>query len=281
MSYGEKNSLLCPQCRKLISADEPLCPYCGLSRPGSAVKTFLARSFSEGAFDAVRIILYVNIAFFVLSLLLNPYRMGFSMNPLSFLSPSNDSVFLLGASGTIPIGGYGRWWTLLTASYLHGGILHIFFNMMALHQLGPFVVQEFGTSRFAAIYVLAGVGGFLLSYVAGIPFTLGASASICGLIGAILYYGKSRGGFYGDAIYKQAMGWIVMLVLFGLLMPAINNWAHGGGLFTGIALGFFLGYDDKKMEGVFHRMLAGVCLIATVAALLWAAFQAVLLILFK
>jgi rhomboid protease GluP len=281
MPYGTKKSLLCPGCRRLISADEPVCPYCGLSKPGSLIKTFLSRSFSEGSFDVVRIILYTNVVFFILSLLLNPYRMGFSANPLTFLSPSNESVFLLGATGAIPIGGFGRWWTLISASFLHGGVLHIFFNMMALLQLGPFVVQEFGSSRFIVIYLLAGVGGFMLSYLAGIPLTLGASASICGLIGAIIYYGKSRGGFYGEAIYKQAMGWILGLVVFGLLIPAINNWAHGGGLVTGIVLGFLLGYNDKKMEGVSHRLLAFVCIIATLVVFLWAVFQAVLLILFK
>ncbi|MBN1662115.1 MAG: rhomboid family intramembrane serine protease [Deltaproteobacteria bacterium] len=281
MAYGAKNSLLCPECRRLISADEPVCPYCGLSKPGSPLKKLLALAFSEGSVDPVRIILIANVVFFILSLLLNPYRMGFSGNPLNFLSPSNDSVFLLGATGTIPIGSYGRWWTLLSASFLHGGILHIFFNMMALHQLGPFVVQEFGSSRFTAIYILAGVGGFLLSYLAGIPFTLGASASICGLIGAVIYYGKSRGGSYGAAIYKQAMGWIVGLVIFGLLMPAINNWAHGGGLAAGIILGFLLGYNDKHQEGVYHRFLAFACVLATAAALIWAAGQAAILILFK
>lgn len=279
MANAQKNSLLCPQCRRLISADEPSCPYCGLKKPAGFSKRMLAGFFSGSSFDVVRIILYTNVVFFILSLVLNPFRMGVSINPLHFLSPSNESVFSLGATGTIPIAGFGRWWTLLTASYLHGGILHIFFNMMALLQLGPFVVQEYGSSRFVAIYVLAGIAGFFLSYLAGVPFTLGASASICGLIGAIVFYGKSRGGFYGDAIYKQAMGWIVGLVIFGLLIPAVNNWAHGGGIAAGVALGFLLRYNDKKSESMADRTLAGVCLLATVAALFWALYQGVIAIL--
>jgi len=124
------------------------------------------------------------------------------------------------------------------------------------------------------IYLLAGVAGFYLSVLAGIPLTIGASASICGLIGAILYYGKSRGGFYGEAIYRQAMGWILGLVIFGLLIPGINNWAHGGGVLAGILLAFLMGYQDRRREAFFIKILAGICMLLTIAVLLWAVFQA-------
>ncbi|MGC9975122.1 MAG: rhomboid family intramembrane serine protease, partial [Syntrophales bacterium] len=113
-------------------------------------------------------------------------------------------------------------------------------------------------------------------YLAGIPFTIGASASICGLIGAILYYGKSRGGFYGEVIYRQAMGWVIGIVIFGLLVPGINNWAHGGGLISGITLGFLMSYNEQKRDTFFHSALAGVCIVSTVIILVWAALQALL-----
>ena len=267
--------MLCPNCRKLISSDEPTCPYCGLSKPGSRLKMHLLNSFSATSADAVKIILYINVAFYIVSILLNPSALGLSANPMTFLSPSDKSLFFLGASGTIPIAGYGRWWTLVSASFLHGGILHIFFNMAALGQLGPFVLREFGVNRFVILYILTGIAGFFISYVAGVPFTIGASASICGLIGAILYYGKSRGGFYGNVIYRQAMGWVVGLVLFGLLLPGINNWAHGGGVISGILLAFLLGYYEKKGENIFHRVLAIGCIVMTTGILLWAVLQAV------
>ena len=148
---------------------------------------------------------------------------------------------------------------------MNTGACHEAFNMAALWQLGPFVIHEYGTSRFAVIYLLSGIAGFVVSYFAGIPFTLGASASVCGLIGAILYYGKSRGGFYGQAVYKQAMGWTIGLILFGLLVQGINNWAHGGGIVGGIFLGFVLGYHEKKRETIFHKILgAGLILVTAV-----------------
>jgi len=274
MISREKKSMLCPNCRKLISSDEPACPYCGMTRPGTLRHLDILRRFSPEALNIVRLIIYANAGLFLFSLFLNPSALGFTANPMGLLAPSSESLFLLGASGVIPVAQYGRWWTLISASFLHGGILHIFFNMAALSQLGPFVLQEFGVNRFMAIYVLTGAAGFLLSVVAGIPFTIGASASICGLIGAILYYGKSRGGFYGQAIYKQAVGWIAGLVIFGLLIPGINNWAHGGGVLSGILLGFLLGYQDRRRETALHRALGWTCLILTVFTLLWACIVA-------
>jgi rhomboid protease GluP len=270
-----KNSMLCPHCRRLISIDEPACPYCGLSRPGSRKASLFFSRFSAGFPDLVRTIIYANAVFFLLSLFLNPSSLGFTANPIGLLAPSEGSLFLLGATGAIPVGQYGRWWTLISASFLHGGILHIFFNMAALWQLGPFVMREFGASRFVLIYLLAGIAGFYLSVLVGIPLTIGASASICGLIGAILYYGKSRGGFYGEAIYRQAMGWVLGLVLFGLLIPGINNWAHGGGVLAGILLAFAAGYQERRRETFILQVLAGLCVLLTVAVLALAVFQTV------
>jgi rhomboid protease GluP len=268
MEREQKKAMLCPECRKLISKDEPACPYCGLQRPASLGWLSRLRGFSLDSIDIVKIIIYINGIFFVLSLFLNPSEMGFTANPLGLLAPSDRSLFVLGGTGVIPVGQYGRFWTLLSASFLHGGILHIFFNMTALFQLGPFVIQIYGTQRFIVIYILAGAAGFILSLFAGVAFTIGASASICGLIGAILYYGKSRGGFYGQAIYKQAMGWILGLAIFGLLIPGINNWAHGGGVLAGIMLGFLMGYDSWRLGTALPRMLCWVCILLTAGALL-------------
>jgi len=270
----EKKSMLCPNCRKLISSDEPRCPHCGLANPGGPLKRVLSFRFIERNPDWIRTILYVNAAYFVVSLIINPSNLGLAMNPFTFLSPSNESLFLLGATGTIPIDQLHRWWTLISASYLHGGILHIFFNMMAFLQIGPFILREYGFSRFFLIYTWSGVLGFLISYVAGIPFTIGASASICGLIGATLYFGRSRGGVYGNAVYRQVMGWVVGLFLFGFLFPGINNWAHGGGILGGILLGFLLGYEDRRRETSLERLLSAATVLLTGGILAWALVQA-------
>jgi rhomboid protease GluP len=103
----------------------------------------------------------------------------------------------------------------------------------------------------------------------GIGFTIGASAAVCSLIGAALYFGKSRGGSYGMAIYRQVGTWVVMLFIFGFLVPGINNWGHGGGLVFGALLGYLLGYEESKRERLPHRVLGALCLFVTVAVLLW------------
>ncbi|MBN1829632.1 MAG: rhomboid family intramembrane serine protease [Deltaproteobacteria bacterium] len=274
----QRRSILCPNCRLLISGDEKRCPYCGTPNPNSPWRRVFSLALLNDPRLLLKALFTVNIAFFILSILLDPMKLGLSANPLTFFSPSSNGLFLLGATGSIPIDRFGRWWTLITASYLHGGILHIFFNMMALRQLAPFVTREFGISRFVIVYALTGIAGFYVSYLAGVAFTIGASASLCGLIGAALYYGKSRGGPYGQAVYRQVMGWVVGLILFGFLVPGINNWAHGGGLIGGIAAGFLLGYEDRKREESYHRIAAIVLLLCTAAALLWAVVQALVVI---
>jgi rhomboid protease GluP len=161
------------------------------------------------------------------------------------------------------------WWSPLSANYLHGSILHILFNMLALRQLGPLVVEEYGVYRMFIIYTLGGIFGFLVSYLAGVPLTIGASAAIMSLIGAILYFGKSRGGAYGQIIFRQIGGWVIGIFLFGLLVPGINNWGHGGGILGGAILGFFLGYQERRRENLLHKLLAVLCIIVTIGALGW------------
>jgi len=223
----------------------------------------------------IKVIIAINAGMYLLSILFNPRSVGLSPNPLTFLSPADSSIKLLGATGLIPIGEYHRYWTIISASYLHGGILHIVFNMLALRQLGYLVSREFGLYRMFAIYTLSGVLGYWISYVFGVYWTIGASASILGLVGAILYYGKSRGGVYGRALYKQISMWVVFLFIFGFLFPGINNWAHGGGMLAGIGLGFLLGYQEKRRENLFHKLLAGACALVTLVVLVWAVATAI------
>ena len=266
----KRTSLLCPQCNKLISSDEPTCPYCGLSTPGSWWRNnVLVRAYLNPDY-IVRSIIFTNIVLFALSIILNPTTLNLSMNPFTLFSPSNRILLLLGATGTVPIDHYHRWWTLISASYLHGGILHIFFNMVVLRQIAPLIIQEYGFNRMVMVYTIGGAIGFYVSYLAGIQFTIGASASLFALIGSILYYGKSRGGTYGQIIFKQIIGWVIALFLFGLLIPGINNWAHAGGLAGGILLGFLLGYNERKKETYFHKIIALFCIVLTILLLLWA-----------
>ena len=277
MTQSHRRSMLCPNCRKLISGNDTVCPYCGTKNPTSPWQRLIGRGMSDGD-QLLKILIGVNVAMYVLSLLLSARSTNLSFNPFFFLSPDNRSLLLLGASGYIPIDRLHRWWSLISANYLHGSIMHIFFNMIALRQLGPLVLQEYGNYRMFIIYTFSGVIGFFISYLAGVTFTIGASAAVCGLIGAALYFGKSRGGIYGQTIYRQIGGWAIGIFMFGFLVPAINNWAHGGGMLAGAALGFLLGYQERSREKHGHKIAALCCVIVTALVLLWAIFSSLYLL---
>lgn len=262
-------AMLCPGCHKLLNREAPFCPHCGMQRPGAWWKRLILRGWLRDADQMVKVLIGINAAMYVISLLISPQAFHVSFDLLTALSPSNQSLVQLGATGTIPIDHLQRWWTLLSANYLHGGILHILFNMLALRQIIPLVAALYGMNRLIVLYTLTGVAGFWVSYVAGVPLTIGASAALCGLIGATLYYGKSRGGLFGGAIYRQIGGWAIGIFIIGLLIPGINNWGHGGGMAAGALLGFLVGYRERSNEQPWHTMLATVCLAATGLVLVW------------
>lgn len=269
----KRNSILCPGCRKLISRDEPFCPYCNLKRPGRRLPDIFGR-WSATPAEIVRPLITINVIFYLLTLLLAPIQFGGLHNPLSFLSPGNQSLLVVGATGSMPVFHLHRWWTLVSASFLHGSLLHLLFNMVALNYLGRITAEVFGLHRFLIIYLISGVVGFYISSLAGIMLTIGASASLCGLIGALLFYGKSRGGEFGRLVVQQVRGWVIGLVLIGLFIPAINNWGHGGGLIGGLALAALLGYQERKPAGPMIKKIAMLVVVISLAILGWAAFQA-------
>ncbi len=266
---SKRSSLLCPNCKRLVGRSAPVCPHCGLTKPGSLWKdNFFTRNIGGDGAGILKLILYCNIAMFAFSVFID-FPTHLSGSPFNFLSPSNNSLLVLGSSGTIPLFHLHRWWTLISANYLHGSLLHIVFNLIALYQLGPLIIREYGASRMFAIYTLSGIGGYLISSFFGVRFTIGASAAVCGLIGAALYYGKSRGGTYGNAVYSQIGGWALGIFLFGFLVPGINNWGHGGGMLTGVIVAYVLGYQEKKRENIVHSFLSIGCMVSTGLVLSW------------
>jgi rhomboid protease GluP len=263
-------SILCPNCRKLISKSEARCPYCGMKNPGSGANRLLSAPVLNDPQLFIKAVITLNIAMYAISLLFNSGTPGMGINPLTLLSPGSQSLLVLGGTGKLPIDSYHRWWTLVSANYLHGGLLHILFNMMAFWQLCPLVIREYGIHRTISIYSLSGIIGFYVSYLAGVNFTIGASAAIFGLMGALIYYGKSRGGLYGQAIFKQVGGWVLGMFLLGIMMPVINNWGHGGGFAGGILTAYLLGYQEKTREKPFHRSMAFAWILITLLTLAWA-----------
>lgn len=193
---------------------------------------------------------------YVISLIYSGKQITLSLNPFFALTPSVDVLTFLGATGRLPILNYGSWWSLITANWFHGGLLHIIFNMLALRTVAPLVMQEFGLFRMFIIYTLSAVTGFFASFIGNVTITLGASAGLCGLIGALWYFGRSSGGQWGQAVYKQTSGWLVSLGLIGFVLPNIDNWAHAGGLLGGILFGWVLKYTEQRKESIIDMAVA-------------------------
>jgi rhomboid protease GluP len=192
------------------------------------------------------------------------------------LAPANAISLAFGASGAVPVFINGMWWTVLSAGWLHGSALHILFNMMWVRQLGPAVADIYGAARMVIIYTIACAVGFVVSSLAGyflggmpLPFlrgagmTLGASAPIFGLLGALVHYGR-RGG--SSLVGGQALQYAIVLFVFGLIMPGgIDNYAHAGGFAGGYAASMWL--DPLKRERMDHVVGAIACLAATAFAI--------------
>ncbi|MFQ5882743.1 MAG: rhomboid family intramembrane serine protease [Candidatus Methylomirabilales bacterium] len=266
-------SSLCPSCGKLNSVNAPVCFYCGRRNPGLwGFGPGVGRLLGEVSF--VRVVTGLCIAAYALSLLLDIRSALRPRGPFDLLAPSGVALDALGMTGAYAWA-LGRWWTLLTAIYLHGSILHILFNLLWINQLAPAVEQVYGRSRLVVIFTAAGVLGFLASNWIGVPFTIGASGSIFGLLGAMVFYGRSRGGTFGVAIFRQYGHWALVLFVLGFLMAGVNNFAHAGGFVGGYLAGTVLGYSDLHRESGVHHLAAAATVALTAlsfALALWTGF---------
>ena len=239
-----QGSLVCAHCGKLIGINEPSCPYCGAWRPGLFGFAPVLQRLVGNRLDLVSLILVTCITLYAVALLLQPEALASGGGMLSFLSPGNRALYQLGMTGGAAWG-LGWWWTLLTANYLHGGLLHIFFNMMWVRNLAPAATEVYGPARTFVLFNISGAAGFYLSNVMSGAPTIGASGGIFGLLAALIVYGRRRGNSMMSA---QLWQWALILGFFGFIMPGVNNWAHGGGFAGGWIAGQLMGLSDENRE---------------------------------
>lgn len=261
-----EGSVLCVSCGQLVGVNDERCYNCGRWNPALWGYAGTIRKLG-GDFGFVKLLLVGCVGLYLATLAIDPsgIRMG---GTLSFLSPSIRGLFLFGASGAIPVFSYDRWWTVLSAGWLHGGLLHIAFNMMWVRNLAPVTAEIYGAGRMIIIYTISCIAGFALSSVTGyLPLpgflqgasvTVGASAPIFGLLGALVYSGK-RGA--SSSVGRQAWSFAVILFIFGLVFPGVDNYAHGGGFLGGYVASMWL--DPMKPERGDHLVAALVCLLLT------------------
>jgi len=274
-------SVVCPSCGSLVGVRDDKCYQCGRSNPGLWGYGPALRKLGAD-FGFVQVVIGASTILYVLTLLVSGSRLQIAGGGFSFLSPSFEALMLFGMSGAYPVFQLGWWWTLLTASWLHGNLLHILFNMMWVRDLGSAMVDFVGPSRTIIIYTVSGISGFLLSSFAGIAlawlpipflrgaaFTTGASASIFGLLGAMVHYGRSGAG--SSFVQSTAMRYAIIMFVFGLIMPGVDNYAHAGGFAGGYATSALLRPSTRERGD--HMIAAAICVAATVLALAFNVFK--------
>ncbi|HSG02001.1 MAG TPA: rhomboid family intramembrane serine protease [Vicinamibacterales bacterium] len=265
-------AVVCTSCGQLVAVNDATCYNCGRRNPGLWGYAPALRSLGHDL-GFVTFVTGFCVIVYVMTLLASRGDIGFG-GIFNLLSPANGALLAFGASGAIPVFQLDRWWTVLSAAWLHGGLLHIFFNMYWIRQLATPVADMYGPGRMIIAYTVASITGFLASSTAGlligpVPFvggglmTVGASAPVFGLLGALVYYGRRSGSSH---VHGQAMSLAGIMFVFGLLMPGIDNWAHAGGFAGGYLAGRWL--DPLKPERIDHLLMAVVCLVVSVLSVI-------------
>lgn len=237
---------LCPACHTLVGAGATRCHQCGANMTFSiaAASRSLGRLMPTTS-PATYGILTTSCLLFLVSLLLTMRESGFQLpgggglsSLFNFGGISGRVLQQLGASLPLPAD-LAQPWRFVTAVFLHGSILHIVFNMWVLMDIGPQIEELYGSARYLFIYVVTGIGGYLVSSTFG-HFSVGGSGALLGLIGVLLAMTTGRRSAGMQMLRGQLIRWLIYIGIWGLLFPGIDNWAHAGGLATGFILGKIL-----------------------------------------
>ena len=259
---------LCPACGTLVGISATRCHECGanLSFSLAALSKKLSALFGEHEAPVTSALLVANIFMFgVTWLALAGHAESGGLRILWGMG--GETSYRLGASAGYPIFYQHQWYRLITAMFLHGGLIHIGFNMMSLMQLGPALEELYGSSRYLFLYVVTGAFGFLVSAFFG-NFSLGASGALLGMVGAMLAVTTKRGGMFMRDLRSRLITSVVILFMLGFSRMGLDNYAH----FAGLAMGFVIGKvfaDRPPMNPREHRRayllgwLAGIAVAAS------------------
>lgn len=249
---------MCPSCRGLIERNASVCPLCG-----AAARPARARGSNGGGSNrilgvipipgtATALLIAVNIAMFGITWYLSQVKASAVAGGSAGFADINPSVVVsLGAKvGIRYLAPTGQWWRLVTAMFLHFGLLHIFMNMWCLVDLGPMVESLFTKTKFIVLYLVTGVAGFALSAFASSGVSAGASSPVMGLIGILIGVSFHHGGL-GKSYRSQLWRWVIYIGVLGVLGPmfgfgGVDNAAHIGGFLSGLTLGYLIPEGDPE-----------------------------------
>jgi rhomboid protease GluP len=262
---------MCPNCRAFITTHDKVCPYCNEKVGPRAVERrdpgAIMGGFIPHARFVTMIILTINFGLYLATVVFSE-RAGQG----GFMGVDGQTLLAFGAKYRLAILNYGQWWRLVTAGFLHGGLLHIGMNSWVLFDLGAQVEEVYGASRLIVVYFLATVFGFLLSTFWTAALSVGASAGIMGLIGAMIALGvHNRHSSDGTAVRGMYVRWAVYILIFGMLPGLhIDNAAHIGGLAAGFGAAYLAGTPriGTAVSERLWRGAAAACVVITAASFL-------------
>ncbi len=262
-----ETSVACSSCGRPICTDcmvfAPVgikCPEC--AEQSAEVKKAAKRTRSTPAIGTAgivtRALIGLNLAIFVMQISQGDFQ------------GIGSDVFERGALYG-PAVAAGEWWRLLTAGFLHFGLIHVGFNMVLLYQLGSMLEPALGRLRFAALYataLLAGSFGALLLQPDAL--TAGASGAVYGLMGAA-FIGMRRRGI--DPMQSGIGGLLAINLFLTFLIPGISIGGHLGGLVMGLVGGLVVRVVGERAD--VRRALLSVGLLAALTLALFAAAEPV------
>jgi rhomboid protease GluP len=261
---------MCPNCRAFITTSDKVCPYCDFKMGPRAIDVRAPGDLLGGLIPHARfttvIFLLINGGLF-LAMLVFSSKMGWGTGS----EMDGRVLYAFGAKYREAIQS-GEWWRLITAGFLHGGILHILMNSYALFIVGSQVEQDYGVNRYIVFYIFTTVTGFLASYYWTAAISVGASAGIFGLMGAMIVLGMRDKSAYGAAIRSQYLLWAGLsfaLAAFGDL--AIDNAAHIGGIVGGFLLAYVAGTPgfSRTVEQVWRGLAIAAMAVTAFAFVKW------------
>jgi rhomboid protease GluP len=235
---------LCPACGTLVGSTATKCHQCGASMTfGIAAATRSLSRLLPTTSPATYGILTLSCLLYGVSLLATlrtsglqaPAGGGFSAL-MGLGGISGQVLYRLGASLPWP-GDLKDPWRLIMASFLHGGLLHIGFNMWVLMDIGPQIEELYGSARYLFMYVVTGIGAYLLSGLLNRGMSIGGSGSLLGLIGVLLAITMNRRSASMQMLRSQLIKWLIYIAIMGFMFSGIDNFAHLGGLISGFILG--------------------------------------------
>src|SRR6202040_1244265 len=246
---------ICPACGALVGISATRCHECGASLRFSlaALSKKFSGLFCEHEAPVTSAFLVANFLMFGISWVLT-MKAGEGGGLRTLWGMNGAASYQLGASLPLQLLLLDhQWWRVVTAMFLHGGLIHIGFNMMSLFQLGPALEELYGSARYFFLYVFTGAFGFLASSFVG-HNSLGASGGLLGLVGAMLAITTKRGGAYMRELRSRLVSSVVLLFVLGFMGMGIDNKAHLAGLASGFVLGKI--FADRQPMNVRERQIA-------------------------